>query len=120
MNKIIQDLEQEEKDKKQIPNIEPADTVAVHQKISEGGKERIQIFEGVVIAKQNGGLTRSRITVRKMSGNTAVEKVFPLYSPLNVEFKVKRKGHVRRAKLYYLRDLQGKKARIKERRVTNK
>ena len=102
MNKIIQELEQEEKDKKQIPNIEPGDTIAVHQKISEGGRERIQIFEGVVIAKRNGGLTRSRITVRKMSGNTAVEKVFPLYSPLNEKFEIKKKRSCQTSKAYII------------------
>jgi large subunit ribosomal protein L19 len=115
MNKIIEQYEREEMNKKQIPKFRPGDTVIVDTKIKEGSKERIQKFEGVVIAKTKRGLAGSTFTVRKISGGKGVEKVFPLYSPLTVKIEVKRRGIVRRAKLYYLRALEGKKARIKER-----
>ena len=116
MNNLIQAYEKEEMGKKEIPNFRPGDTVIVDTMIKEGNKERIQKFEGVVIARKNRGLTGSNFTVRKISGGTGVEKVFPLYSPLTANITVKRRGVVRRAKLYYLRSLLSrKKARIKER-----
>lgn len=90
------------------------DTVAVHYKIKEGDRERIQIFEGVVIAKKGGGV-RATFTVRKISYGIGVERIFPLHSPLIEKIEVKRLGKVRRAKLYYLRGLSRKAARIKER-----
>ena len=96
-----------------LPDFRPGDTVAVHYKIKEGERERIQVFEGVVIAKKNRGLN-SAFTVRKISHGTGVERVFQTHSKLIDSVKVKRRGSVRRAKLYYLRDLEGKAARIKE------
>jgi large subunit ribosomal protein L19 len=98
-----------------IPNFEPGDTVKVHVKVKEGDKERIQIFQGLVISR-NGGGTRQMFTVRKVSGGVGVERMFPLYSPSIDRIEVERHGRVRRAKLYYLRDLRGKAARIEEKR----
>lgn len=95
-----------------IPNFKAGDTVKVHYKIKEGEKQRIQIFQGVVIARHNDGL-RSSFTVRKMASGVGVERVFPLHSPNIDKIEVVTIGRVRRAKLYYLRDLFGKKARIK-------
>ena len=97
------------------PAIKPGDTVRVHVKVREGDKERIQIFEGVVIGLHRGG-TRASFTVRKVSFGQGVERIFPLHSPSIDRIEVVRRGRVRRAKLYYLRDLQGKAARIRERR----
>lgn len=97
------------------PNFRPGDTVRVHQKVREGDKFRIQIFEGVVIAVRNGGIAES-IVVRKMSNGVGVERSFPIHSPNVDKFEILRHGQVRRAKLYYLRDRVGKAARIKERR----
>ena len=91
----------------------PGDTIAVHYKIKEGDRERVQIFEGVVIAKKGGGL-RETFTVRKVSYGVGVERIFPLHSPLIEKIKIKRKGKVRRAKLYYLRGRSKKASRIKE------
>jgi len=91
--------------------------VKVHVKIKEGDKERIQIFEGVVIARRNGDL-RSSFTVRKISFGQGVERIFPLYSPVIGKIEVSRRGNVRRAKLYYLRGLKGKAAKIKEVKTT--
>ena len=96
-----------------IPAFRSGDTIQVHFKISEGDKERIQVFEGVVIKRQQGG-ANSTFTVRKISYGIGVERIFPLYSPKIDKLKVLEKGKVRRAKLYYLRDLRGKKARIEE------
>ena len=96
-----------------IPAFRSGDTVQVHFKISEGDKERIQVFEGLVIKRQQGG-ANSTFTVRKISYGVGVERIFPLYSPKIDKIKVLEKGKVRRAKLYYLRGLQGKKARIEE------
>ena len=101
--------------KEDLPKINPGDTVRVHTKVREGGKERIQIFEGVVLGLKNGGIARS-VIVRKISNNVGVERTFPLYSPNVAKFEVTRRGKVRRAKLYYLRDKVGKDARIKEKR----
>jgi large subunit ribosomal protein L19 len=97
-----------------LPEFNPGDTVAVHVRVIEGEKERIQIFEGVVIKFRGGGITKT-FTVRKISHSVGVERIFPLNSPRLAEVKVLKKGKVRRAKLYYLRDLRGKAARIKER-----
>jgi large subunit ribosomal protein L19 len=98
-----------------IPNFEPGDTIKVHVKVKEGDKERIQIFQGLVISRKGGG-TRQMFTVRKVSGGVGVERMFPLYSPTIDRIEVERHGRVRRAKLYYLRDLRGKAARIEEKR----
>ena len=97
------------------PDFRPGDTVSVHVRVIEGDKERIQIFQGVVIARKGGG-TRENFTVRKISGSTGVERIFPLHSPVVDKIEVLRRGKVRRAKLYYLRGLRGKAARILERR----
>jgi large subunit ribosomal protein L19 len=96
------------------PEFRPGDTVRVHVRVIEGDKERIQVFQGVVIARRGGG-TRETFTVRKMSGAVGVERIFPLHSPVVDKIEVVRQGKVRRAKLYYLRGLRGKKARIEER-----
>ena len=101
--------------RKEVPPFAPGDTVRVHVKVKEGEKERIQIFQGIVIARKGGG-SRSMFTVRKVSGGIGVERMFPLYSPTIDKIEVERHGRVRRAKLYYLRDLRGKAARIEERR----
>ena len=98
-----------------IPNFEPGDTVKVHVKVKEGEKERIQVFQGIVISRKGGG-TRQMFTVRKVSGGVGVERMFPLYSPSIDRIEVERHGRVRRAKLYYLRDLRGKAARIEEKK----
>ena len=96
-------------------NFGPGDTVTVHYKIREGNKERIQNYRGVVIKIKGTGSTKT-FTVRKMSGNVGVERIFPISSPFIDQIEINKKGHVRRAKLYYLRKLTGKKARIKEKR----
>jgi large subunit ribosomal protein L19 len=100
-----------------IPAFEPGDTVRVMVRVKEGEKERTQAFEGVVIAKRGGGIEET-FTVRKISAGVGVERVFPLHSPMMASVEVVRRGRVRRAKLYYLRALSGKAARIKERRHT--
>jgi large subunit ribosomal protein L19 len=112
MSKMIQELEAAQMDKK-IPVFNPGDTVVVHVKVVEGDRERLQAFEGVVIGRRNAG-SNSSFTVRKISYGEGVERVFPLYSPLVAKIDVKRRGDVRRAKLYYLRNLTGKAARITE------
>ncbi|MCS7208752.1 MAG: 50S ribosomal protein L19 [Fimbriimonadales bacterium] len=99
--------------KKDLPDFRPGDTVRVHVRVVEGGKERIQIFEGVVIARKNRGIADT-ITVRKVSYGVGVERTFPVHSPMVAQIEVVRKGKVRRAKLYYLRKLAGKAARLKE------
>lgn len=101
--------------KTDLPKIDPGDTVKAHLKVREGGKERIQIFEGVVIACRNGGVAEN-VTLRKISGGIGVERTLPVHSPNVAKFEVIRKGKVRRAKLYYLRDKVGKAARIEEKR----
>jgi len=98
-----------------LPEFRPGDTLKVHVKIKEGTRERIQVFEGIVIAKQHGGLDET-FTVRKISNGVGVERIFPVNCPSIDKVEVTRKGKVRRAKLYYLRKLSGKAARIKERR----
>ena len=111
---IIDKIEREGM-RKDVPDFEPGDTVRVHVKIVEGDKERIQVFEGVVIGRQGGGL-RERFRVRKLSYGIGVERIFPVHSPRVDKIEVTRKGRVRRAKLYYLRDRKGKAAQVKERR----
>jgi large subunit ribosomal protein L19 len=101
--------------KDDLPDIKPGDTVKAHVKVREGGKERIQIFEGVCIATNNGGVAKN-VVLRKMSSGVGVERCFPVHSPNVAKFEVTRKGRVRRAKLYYLRDRVGKAARIREKR----
>lgn len=98
-----------------IPEFRSGDTLRVHVKVREGDKERIQVFQGVVIGRRGGG-TRETFTVRKISGGVGVERTFPLHSPILDKIEVTRRGKVRRAKLYYLRELRGKAARIEERR----
>ena len=98
-----------------IPEFWPGDTVKVHVNVKEGNRSRIQVFEGVVLARKNGGL-RETFTVRKVSFGVGVERVFPVHSPVIDHIEVTRRGKVRRAKLYYLRERSGKKARIKEKR----
>ncbi len=98
-----------------IPEFNPGDTIRVHVRVVEGDKHRIQVFQGVVIARRGGG-TRETFTVRKISGGIGVERIFPLHSPNVDKIELMRRGRVRRAKLYYLRDLRGKAARIDERR----
>ena len=112
MSKIVQQLEKERMTR-EVPDFKPGDTVAVQVKVVEGDRERIQAYEGVVIARSNRGLNSS-FTVRKMSHGEGVERVFQTYSPAISDITVKRRGNVRRAKLYYLRDLSGKAARIEE------
>ena len=111
-NKIIQQLEAEQMSK-EIPTFAPGDTVVVQVKVKEGERSRLQAFEGVVIAKRNRGLN-SAFTVRKISSGVGVERTFQTYSPQIDSLAVKCRGDVRKAKLYYLRDLSGKAARIKE------
>ncbi|HLR63884.1 MAG TPA: 50S ribosomal protein L19 [Pseudogracilibacillus sp.] len=96
------------------PDFRPGDTVKVHAKVVEGTRERIQVFEGMVIKRQNGGISET-FTVRKISYGVGVERTFPLHSPRIEKIEVSRRGIVRRAKLYYIRNLRGKAARIKER-----
>jgi len=112
MSKIIEAIEQEQMSR-DVPEFAPGDTVVVQVKVSEGGRDRLQAFEGIVIAKRNRGLNSS-FTVRKISHGEGVERVPQTYSPSVGGIEVKRRGDVRRAKLYYLRDRAGKGARIKE------
>ncbi len=112
MSNIIQELEKEQMGR-QLPDFGPGDTVVVQVKVKEGQRERLQAFEGVCIARRNRGLNSS-FTVRKISHGEGVERVFQSYSPSVADVQVKRRGDVRRAKLYYLRGLTGKAARIKE------
>jgi large subunit ribosomal protein L19 len=102
--------------KDSIPPFRPGDTVRVSVRVKEGDKERLQAFEGVCIARRGGGVSET-FTVRKMSNGVGVERIFPLHSPMVADIAVVRRGVVRRAKLYYLRDVTGKAARIKERKT---
>ena len=111
MSNIINELEAEQL--KDVPAFAPGDTVVVQVKVKEGNRERLQAFEGVVIAKRNRGIN-SAFTVRKISHGEGVERVFQTHSPSIADIQVKRRGDVRRAKLYYLRERRGKSARIKE------
>ncbi len=108
-------VEQEFKQEKDYPKFNSGDTVTVHYKIAEGNKERIQQFRGVVLQRKGQGLAET-FTVRKMSGNVGVERIFPAQSPFIDKVEVNKLGRVRRARIYYLRKLTGKKARIKEKR----
>ena len=112
---LIEQLDQEEIARlgKTLPDFAPGDTIVVQVKVKEGNRERLQAYEGVVIAKRNRGLN-SGFTVRKISSGEGVERTFQTYSPLVASIEVKRRGDVRRAKLYYLRERSGKSARIKE------
>lgn len=112
MSNIIREIEKSRITRK-LPQFRPGDTVVVNVKVVEGDRERVQAYEGVVIAKSNRGLNSS-FTVRKISHGEGVERVFQAYSPAISDISVKRRGSVRRAKLYYLRDLSGKAARIEE------
>ena len=116
---IIQTLEKEQADRlaaaRAVPDFQPGDTLQVNVKVKEGERTRVQAYEGVCIARNGGGLNES-FTVRKISYGEGVERVFPVYSPMIDSIKVVRKGKVRRAKLYYLRDRRGKSARIAERK----
>jgi large subunit ribosomal protein L19 len=118
MTNIIREIEQEQMNR-EIPEFNPGDTVIVSVKVKEGSRERLQAFEGTVIAMSKGGLN-SNFTVRKISHGTGVERVFQTYSPLVDSIKVKRRGLVRRAKLYYLRGREGKAARIQEKLATKR
>jgi large subunit ribosomal protein L19 len=112
-NKIIQQIESEQMESKTIPDFSPGDTVVVQVRVKDGERERLQAFEGVVIAKRNRAINSS-FTVRKISHGVGVERTFQTFSSLIAEITVKRRGDVRRAKLYYLRELSGRAARIKE------
>lgn len=102
--------------KSELPDFKAGDRVTVHYKIREGNKERIQLFQGDVIQRRNAGLNET-FTVRKISNGTGVERIFPIHSPNIDKIEVNRRGKVRRARIFYLRELTGKKARIKERRI---
>jgi large subunit ribosomal protein L19 len=112
MNKLVQEISKEQV-RKDLPNFRPGDTLKVHVKVIEGSRERIQLFEGVVIKRRGGGISET-FTVRKISYGVGVERAFPLHSPKIEKIEVARRGKVRRAKLYYLRALRGKAARITE------
>jgi large subunit ribosomal protein L19 len=113
MNKV--DLVEKPRLRDDLPDFGPGDTVRVHVRVAEGGRERIQVFQGVVIRRQGGGL-RETFTVRKVSFGVGVERTFPVHSPTISKVEVLTRGRVRRAKLYYLRERRGKRARIRERR----
>jgi len=112
---VIEQLEREQM-RMDLPDFLPGDTVRVHVKIKEGDKERIQVFQGVVISKRKGGINAS-FTVRKVSYGVGVERVFPYHSPVIDKVEIVTRGRVRRAKIYYLRKLRGKAARIREKRM---
>lgn len=113
---VIEQLEREQM-RMDMPDFLPGDTVRVHVKIKEGDKERIQVFQGVVISKRKGGISAS-FTVRKVSYGVGVERVFPYHSPIIDKVEIVTRGRVRRAKIYYLRKLRGKAARIREKRLS--
>ncbi len=115
MSDILLDVEKASL-KSDVPSFAPGDSVRVHVKVREGEKERIQMFAGVVIARRSGG-ARETFTVRKISGGVGVERIFPLHSPIIDRIEVERRGAVRRAKLYYLRERKGKAARIDEKQT---
>lgn len=112
MNEILRAIEQEQI-RTDLPSFNVGDNVKVHQKIKEGNRERVQVFEGTVIKKQNGGL-RETFTVRRVAFGTGVEKTFPMNAPMIEKIEITRRGRVRRAKLYYLRDRVGKAAKVRE------
>jgi large subunit ribosomal protein L19 len=111
----LKSLDAQNMRKDDLPDFQPGDRIRVHVKVREGEKERIQVFEGDVIARRAGGV-RSTFTVRKVSNGVGVERIFPVHSPIVDHIEVTRRGRVRRAKLFYMRDLRGKAARIKEKR----
>ena len=113
MKEKLIELVEKDQSKTDIPEFKAGDTVAVHYKVKEGNKERIQVFEGVVIRVSGGGISKN-FTVRKVSSGVGVERIMPINSPLIEKIEVKRIGKVRRSRLYYLRELSGKAARIKE------
>jgi large subunit ribosomal protein L19 len=113
MNRV--DLVEKTRLREDLPDFRPGDTLRVHVRVAEAGRERIQVFQGVVIRRQGGGL-RETFTVRKVSFGVGVERSFPLHSPTIARIEVVSRGRVRRAKLYYLRERRGKRARIRERR----
>lgn len=113
MSDIIREIEEEQK-KKELPVFNTGDTVRVHNKIKEGNRERVQVFEGTVLKKQGGNNSRATFTVRKISNGVGVEKTWPIHSPFIEKVEVVRRGKVRRAKLFYLRKLTGKRAKVKE------
>jgi large subunit ribosomal protein L19 len=113
MNRV--DLVEKPRLREDLPDFAPGDTVRVHVRVAEAGRERIQVFQGVVISRRGGGL-RETFTARKMSFGVGVERTFPLHSPIISKIEIVTRGRVRRAKLYYLRELRGKRARIRERR----
>lgn len=117
MNRL--DLVEKSQLRENMPAFQAGDTVKVHVRIKEGNKERLQVFEGIVIARKHGGV-RESITVRKVSFGVGVERIFPLHATVVDHIDVVRRGKVRRAKLYYLRELRGKAARIKEKDTRNK
>ena len=119
MSKIINELNKEMMQGKEIPDFRAGDTLVIQVRVKEGTRERLQAFEGIVIAKRNRGV-HSAFTVRKISHHIGVERVFQTYSPLIESITVKRRGDVRRAKLYYIRNLSGKAARIKEKLAVKK
>jgi large subunit ribosomal protein L19 len=112
MHKLIEDITKEQL-RSDLPSFRPGDTVRVHVNIVEGTRERVQVYEGVVIKRRGGGISET-FTVRKISYGVGVERTFPVHTPKIAKLEVIRRGKVRRAKLYYLRNLRGKKARIKE------
>ena len=117
---LIKIAEQAFEDQQQHPNFQSGDTISVHYKIKEGTKERIQIFRGVVLQRKGSG-TAETFTIRKISGGIGIERIFPVHSPFIDKIEINKVGKVRRARIFYLRKLTGKKARIKERIVkTNK
>lgn len=116
MNAILKHIEQENLRKDPLPDFRIGDTVRVHVRIREGDKERLQVFEGDVIARDGAGATET-FTVRRLSFGEGIERVFPVHAPAVARVEVKRSGRVRRAKLYYLRDRRGKAARLKKRTV---
>jgi len=109
---IIREVTQDQL-RSDVPDFRPGDNVKVHVRLKEGNKERIQVFEGLVIARKHGGISET-FTVRKISSGIGVERTFPLHAPSVAKIEVTRRGRVRRAKLYYIRDLRGKAARIRE------
>ncbi len=114
--RVLEQIEKEQM-RTDLPDFRPGDTVKVHVKIKEGDKERIQVFEGIVIRKRQGN-NRGSFTVRKVSDGVGVERIFPSHSPAIERIEIVQRGKVRRAKLYYLRQLRGKAARIKEQRAS--
>ncbi|MCQ2960304.1 MAG: 50S ribosomal protein L19 [Bacteroidales bacterium] len=113
---LLDEVKNEVIEKKEWPEFSAGDTITVHYKIKEGDKERIQQFRGIVLQRRNESSVET-FTVRKMSGNVGVERIIPVNSPMIDKIEVNKKGKVRRARIFYLRDLTGKKARIKEKRV---